>query len=63
MIGSPDMQKARLYEQLMNRFQRVQERIKDIETENTYINRDTPRELAELKRESVRLQNEIRKLY
>lgn len=63
MIGSPDMQKARLYEQLMNRFQRVQERIKDIETENTYINKDTPRELAELKRESVRLQNEIRKLY
>ena len=63
MIGSPDMQKARLYEQLMNRFQRVQERIKDIETENTYINRDTPKELAELKRESVRLQNEIRRLY
>lgn len=63
MIGSPDMQKARFYEQLMNRFQRVQERIKDIETENTYINKDTPRELAELKRESVRLQNEIRKLY
>lgn len=63
MIGSPDMKKARLYEQLMNRFQRVQERIKDIETENTYISRDTPKELAELKRESVRLQNEIRKLY
>jgi uncharacterized protein YdcH (DUF465 family) len=63
MIGSPDMRKARLYEQLMNRFQRVQERIKDIETENTYINKDTPRELAELKRESTRLQNEIRNLY
>ena len=63
MIGSPDMQKARHYEQLMNRFQRVQERIKDIETENTYINKDTPRELAELKTESVRLQNEIRILY
>jgi uncharacterized protein YdcH (DUF465 family) len=63
MIGSPDMQKARHYEQLMNRFQRVQERIKDIETENTYINKDTPRELAELKTESVRLQNEIRRLY
>jgi hypothetical protein len=44
MIGSPNIQKARLYEQLMNRFQRVQERIKDIETENTYINKDTPRE-------------------
>ena len=63
MIGSPDMRKARLYEQLMNRFQRVQERIKDIETENTYINKDTPKELAELKRESTRLQNEIRNLY
>jgi hypothetical protein len=63
MIGSPNMQKARLYEQLMNRFQRVQERIKDIETENTYINKDTPRELAELKTESVRLQNDIRRLY
>lgn len=63
MIGSPDMQKARHYEQLMNRFQRVQERIKDIETENTYINKDTPRELVELKTESVRLQNEIRRLY
>jgi|688.fasta_scaffold26474_15 uncharacterized protein YdcH (DUF465 family) len=63
MIGSPNIQKARLYEQLMNRFQRVQERIKDIETENTYINKDTPRELAELKTESVRLQNDIRKLY
>ena len=63
MIGSPDMQKARLYEQLMNRFQRVQERIKDIETENTYINKDTPRELAELKTESVRLQNDIRRLH
>jgi uncharacterized protein YdcH (DUF465 family) len=57
------MKKARLYEQLMNRFQRVQERIKDIETENTFINKDTPRELAELKRESTRLQNEIRNLY
>jgi hypothetical protein len=63
MIGSPNMQKARLYEQLMNRFQRVQERIKDIETENTYINKDTPRELAELKTESVRLQNDIRRLH
>lgn len=63
MIGSPDMHKARLYEQLMNRFQRVQERIKDIETENTYINKDTPKELSELKRESLRLQNEIRKMY
>jgi hypothetical protein len=63
MIGSPNIQKARLYEQLMNRFQRVQERIKDIETENTYINKDTPRELAELKTESVRLQNDIRRLY
>jgi hypothetical protein len=63
MIGSPNIQKARLYEQLMNRFQRVQERIKDIETENTYINKDTPRELAELKTESVRLQNDIRRLH
>jgi len=63
MNGSPDMRKARLYEQLMNRFQRVQERIKDIETENTYISRDTPKELEALKRESVRLQNEIRRMY
>jgi hypothetical protein len=63
MIGSPNIQKARLYEQLMNRFQRVQERIKDIETENTYINKDTPRELAELKTESGRLQKDIRRLH
>jgi hypothetical protein len=59
----PDEQKARIYGELMFKFQRVQERIKDIETENTVIDHNTPRELQNLKNQLRLLQEQIRNLY
>ena len=63
MAKYPDENKARLYAELMFKFQRVQERIKDIETENTYIDRNTPLELQKLKNQALQLQEQIRRLY
>lgn len=63
MAKYPDENKARLYAELMFKFQRVQERIKDIETENTYIDRNTPLELQNLKNQAQQLQEQIRRLY
>jgi len=63
MAKYPDENKARLYAELMFKFQRVQERIKDIETENTYIDRNTPLELQNLKNQALQLQEQIRRLY
>lgn len=63
MAKYPDENKARLYAELMFKFQRVQERIKDIETENTYIDRNTPLELQNLKNQARQLQEQIRRLY
>lgn len=58
-----DPRKAQLYNQLMFQFQRTQERIKDIETENTFIDKNTPRELQALKRQLTQLSEQIRRLY
>jgi hypothetical protein len=58
-----DPRKAELYSRLMFQFQRTQEKIKDIETENTFIDRNTPRELESLKRQLTQLSEQIRRLY
>lgn len=58
-----DPRKAEQYSRLMFQFQRTQERIKDIETENTVIDRNTPRELAQLKVQLRQLSEQIRRLY
>jgi flagellar biosynthesis/type III secretory pathway chaperone len=55
--------KAEQYSRLMFQFQRTQERIKDIETENTVIDRNTPRELAQLKQNLIQISEQIRRLY
>ncbi len=47
----------------MFKFQRVQEKIKDIETGNVVETRDTPRELMMLKSQLSSLQEQIRRLY
>jgi hypothetical protein len=58
-----DPRKAEQYSRLMFQFQRTQEKIKDIETENTFIDRNTPRELESLKRQLAQLSEQIRRLY
>jgi hypothetical protein len=58
-----DPRKAEQYSRLMFQFQRTQERIKDIETENTVIDRNTPRELAQLKVQLRQISEQIRSLY
>lgn len=58
-----DPRKAEQYSRLMFQFQRTQERIKDIETENTFIDKNTPRELQNLKRQLTQLSEQIRRLY
>ena len=58
-----DPRKAELYSRRMFQFQRTQEKIKDIETENTFIDRNTPRELESLKRQLTQLSEQIRRLY
>ena len=57
-----DPRKADQY-RLMFQFQRTQEKIKDIETENTVIDRNTPRELEQLKRSLIQISEQIRRLY
>ena len=58
-----DPRKAQRYNELMFKFQRTQERIKDIETENTVIDRNTPRELQMLKTQLRQISEQIRSLY
>lgn len=58
-----DPRKAQMYNQLMFQFQRTQERIKDIETENTVIDKNTPRELSNLKTQLRQISEQIRNLY
>ena len=58
-----DPRKAEQYSRLMFQFQRTQERIKDIETENTFIDKNTPRELAKLKVQLRQISEQIRSLY
>lgn len=58
-----DPRKADQYSRLMFQFQRTQEKIKDIETENTYIDKNTPRELEQLKKNLIQISEQIRRLY
>lgn len=58
-----DPRKAEQYSRLMFQFQRTQERIKDIETENTFIDKNTPRELTQLKVQLRQISEQIRSLY
>ena len=62
MIVRPNEQKAKIHDQLMFRFQRVQEQIKDIETGNVISTRDTPQKLNELKRQLSGIVSEIKRL-
>lgn len=55
--------KAQKYNELMFKFQRVQEKIKDIETGNVIETKDTPRELVYLKSQLSVIQEQIRRLY
>jgi predicted transcriptional regulator len=62
MIVRPNEQKAKIYDQLMFRFQRVQEQIKNIETGNVILMKDTPQKLNELKRQLSSIVSEIKRL-
>jgi hypothetical protein len=62
MIVRPNEQKAKIYDQLMFRFQRVQEQIKNIETGNVISMKDTPQQLNELKRQLSSIVSEIKRL-
>ncbi len=62
MIVRPNEQKAKIYDQRMFRFQRVQEQIKDIETGNVISTKDTPQRLNELKRQLSGIVSEIKRL-
>lgn len=63
MMKYPNEFKAQKYGELMFKFQRVQEKIKDIETGNVVETRDTPRELMMLKSQLRNLQEQIKRLY
>jgi predicted transcriptional regulator len=62
MIVRPNEQKAKIYDQLMFRFQRVQEQIKNIKTGNVISMKDTPQKLNELKRQLSSIVSEIKRL-
>ena len=62
MIVRPNEQKAKIYDQLMFIFQRVQEQIKNIETGNVISMKDTPQKLNELKRQLSSIVSEIKRL-
>jgi len=62
-IQHPNENKAQKYSELMFKFQRVQEKIKDIETGNVVETKDTPRELVYLKSQLSVIQEQIRRLY
>ena len=62
MIVRPNEQKAKIYDQLMFRFQRVQEQIKNIETGIVISMKDTPQKLNELKRQLSSIVSEIKRL-
>ena len=62
MIVRPNEQKAKNYDQIKFRFQRVQEQIKNIETGNVISMKDTPQKLNELKRQLSSIVSEIKRL-
>ena len=55
--------KAQKYNELMFKFQRVQEQIKDIETGNVVESKNTPQQLMNLKNQLRMIQGEIQRLY
>ncbi len=62
MIVRPNEQKAKIYDQLMFRFQRVQEQIRDIETGNVIASKNTPQRLNDLRRQLSGIVNQIKRL-
>ena len=63
MILNTNENKARLYSELMFKFQRTQEQIKDIETGNVLPSKDNGRKLTVLRQKLAQIQNQIRSLY
>lgn len=63
MNWQPNENKAQKYNELMFKFQRVQEQIKDIETGNVVESRNTPQQLVNLKNQLRMIQGEIQRLY
>jgi hypothetical protein len=62
MIVHPNEHKAKIYDQLMFRFQRVQEQIKDIETGNVIQTKDTPQKLINLRNQLHGIVSEIKRM-
>jgi hypothetical protein len=58
-----DENKARKYSELMFKFQRTQEQIKDIETGNVLPSKDNGKRLIMLREQLTLIQNQIRSLY
>jgi hypothetical protein len=63
MNWQPNENKAQKYNELMFKFQRVQEQIKDIETGNVVESKNTPQQLMNLKNQLRMIQGEIQRLY
>ena len=63
MNWQPNENKAQKYNELMFKFQRVQEQIKDIETGNVVETKNTPQLLVNLKNQLRMIQGEIQRLY
>ena len=63
MNWQPNENKAQKYNELMFKFQRVQEQIKDIETGNVVESKNTPQQLMNLKNQLRIIQGEIQRLY
>jgi hypothetical protein len=63
MNWQPNENKAQKYNELMFKFQRVQEQIKDIETGNVVESKNTPQLLVNLKNQLRMIQGEIQRLY
>lgn len=63
MNWNPNESKAQKYNELMFKFQRTQEQIKDIETGNVVETKDTPKQLIDLKNRLRTLHQEIQRLY
>jgi hypothetical protein len=63
MIANTNENKARLYSELMFKFQRTQEQIKDIETGNVLPSKDNGKRLIMLRQQLAQIQNQIKSLY
>jgi len=62
MIVHPNEHKAKIYDQLMFRFQRVQEQIKDIESGNVTQTKETPQKLINLRNQLHGIVSEIKRM-